>query len=230
MKKTNQSCYRARIAQKSRRKTSNTNKTITRVIMFNKPYMVLCQFSDSDGRETLADYINIPDIYPAGRLDRDSEGLLILTNNGLLIHQLANPKQKMAKTYWVQVEGEPNEQKLKQLRDGIELKDGKTRPAKVRLIAEPKLWPRNPPIRYRANIATTWIELVIKEGKNRQVRRMTAAIGHPTLRLIRAAIGPWHIDQLTPGQSVDISNDASINKLIKQHSKVAIKRRKPPPL
>lgn len=217
-------------APKSRRTTSSVSPSVTRVVMLNKPYMVLCQFSDSDNRKTLADYIHIPDIYAAGRLDRDSEGLLILTNNGQLIHQLANPKQKMAKTYWVQVEGEPDEQALKQLRDGIELKDGKTRPAKARIISEPQIWARNPPIRYRANIATTWIELVIKEGKNRQVRRMTAATGHPTLRLIRAAIGPWNIGQLAPGQSTDISNDAAIAKLIKQPSQAPRKHRKRPPL
>ncbi|WP_408614900.1 pseudouridine synthase [Celerinatantimonas sp. MCCC 1A17872] len=230
MNKTTLSVHKKRPHQERHRTKPITTQASTRVVMLNKPFMVLCQFSDNEGRETLADYISIPDIYAAGRLDRDSEGLLILTNNGQLIHQLANPKQKMAKTYWAQVEGEPDEQALKQLRDGVELKDGKTRPAKAKIIDEPKLWPRNPPIRYRANIATTWIELVIKEGKNRQVRRMTAAIGHPTLRLIRASIGPWHLDQLEPGQSADISNDPNIAKLIKQSPKAPTKRRKKTPL
>ncbi|NTW50343.1 MAG: pseudouridine synthase [Chlorobiales bacterium] len=173
---------------------------MNRLILFNKPYLVLCQFTDTEGRQTLADFISMPDIYPAGRLDHDSEGLLLLTNSGTLQNFISDPKHKLPKTYWVQVEGIPDAKALKQLSDGVVLRDGKTLPAKVKLIEAPEVWPRVPPIRERQAIPTTWISLTISEGKNRQVRRMTAAVGYPTLRLIRYAIGPWTLEGLTPGK------------------------------
>ncbi|NOX91389.1 MAG: pseudouridine synthase [Gammaproteobacteria bacterium] len=170
------------------------------LLLLNKPFQVLCQFSASDNRQTLADFIDIKAVYPAGRLDRDSEGLLLLTDDGALQHRISHPRHKLYKTYWAQVEGEPDSAALARLQKGIHLKDGKTAPARARIIPEPPVWPRNPPIRQRANIPTTWIELSICEGRNRQVRRMTAAIDHPTLRLIRSQIGPWSLDDLAPGQ------------------------------
>ena len=173
---------------------------MSQIIIFNKPYDVLSQFTDSDGRATLADHIDLKGFYPAGRLDRDSEGLLILTNDGNTQSLIAEPRHKMAKTYWAQVEGLPDEAALAQLRRGIELKDGMTKLAEARLITPDSLWPRTPPIRYRAEIPDSWIELTIHEGRNRQVRRMTAAIGHPTLRLIRRRIGPWSLNDLAPGE------------------------------
>ena len=168
------------------------------LIAFNKPYGVLCQFSGEG--PTLADFIDVPGVYPAGRLDKDSEGLLLLTDDGGLQARISSPKFKQPKTYWVLVEREPSDDALRQLRDGVDLKDGRTRPAKVRRIdAPPGLWPRNPPVRFRRNVTDVWLELTITEGRNRQVRRMTAAVGHPTLRLIRARIGPWRLDALEPG-------------------------------
>jgi len=173
---------------------------MSRLIAFNKPFGVLSQFTVEANHPTLADYINIAKVYPAGRLDRDSEGLLLLTDDGKLQQRIADPQFKKTKTYWVQVEKHPDEAALQQLRDGVKLKDGFTRPAEVSLIDEPILWERNPPVRFRKNIPTTWLSLTISEGKNRQVRRMTAAIGYPTLRLIRISVGDWQLDDLSPGQ------------------------------
>jgi 23S rRNA pseudouridine2457 synthase len=172
-----------------------------RLVLFNKPYGVLSQFTDDSGRPTLKQYFPDEYIYPAGRLDFDSEGLLLLTDDGPLQHRISDPRFKQPKTYWVQVDGEISNAAIQQLQTGITLKDGPTRPALAQRIPEPEnLWPRNPPVRYRAAIPTSWLELTITEGRNRQVRRMTAAVGFPTLRLIRARIGDWTLDGLHPGE------------------------------
>jgi len=176
---------------------------MTRLILFNKPYLVLCQFTDPTGRATLADYGLVPDVYAAGRLDYDSEGLLVLTDSGTLQQRISDPRHKLPKTYWVQVEGDPTPAALRRLQQGIDLRDGRTRPAGVVRIDPPAVWPRTPPIRARRHIPTAWVCLTLTEGRNRQVRRMTAAVGHPTLRLIRCAIGPWSLGTLPPGAWCD---------------------------
>jgi 23S rRNA pseudouridine2457 synthase len=171
------------------------------LILLNKPFGVLCQFTDPGGRPTLADYVPVPNVYPAGRLDHDSEGLVLLTDDGALQARLADPRHQVEKVYWVQVERVPTDDALARLRAGVVLKDGPTRPARVRPIDEPSgLWPRDPPIRWRASIPTAWLEIALTEGRNRQVRRMTAAVGHPALRLIRIAIGPYTLGGLRPGE------------------------------
>jgi 23S rRNA pseudouridine2457 synthase len=177
---------------------------MTRLLAFNKPYDVLCQFSGGEGRATLADYVKVPHVYPAGRLDRDSEGLLLLTDDGKLQARIADPKFKLAKTYLVQVEGDITEASLAALAKGVALKDGLTKPAQATRIDPPDLWARNPPIRVRQTVPDCWISLTLTEGRNRQVRRMTAAVGHPTLRLVRWRIGEWDLEGLTAGEWRDI--------------------------
>jgi 23S rRNA pseudouridine2457 synthase len=179
------------------------------LIAFNKPFGVICKFSPEPGKQTLADFIKAPDVYPAGRLDTDSEGLLLLTDDGSLQTRIADPSHKLPKTYWAQVEGEPTEAALAALRDGVKLSDFFTKPAGARLIDEPaNLWVRDPPIRYRAKIPTAWIELTLREGKNRQVRRMTAHVGFPTLRLVRAAVGRVSVESIAPGtwREIDVTS------------------------
>lgn len=175
-----------------------------RLILFNKPFRVMSQFSKAGDKHTLADYLSIPAVYPAGRLDWDSEGLLLLTDCGALQHRLSHPKFKVAKTYYAQVEGSPNEASLERLRTGITLPDGPCLPAQVERAKPPQLWPRTPPIRVRKHIPDTWLKITITEGRNRQVRRMTAAIGHPTLRLIRSQVGDYSLGQLAPGEHMCI--------------------------
>jgi 23S rRNA pseudouridine2457 synthase len=172
---------------------------MTQIILFNKPYLVLSQFTSSQDK-TLSDFIHIKNVYPVGRLDKTSEGLLILTDDGILQHELSHPKFNKEKHYWVQVEGKPSPDDLTSFKTGIELKDGITKPAKASVICEPNIWPRTPPIRERKTIATTWLNIILTEGRNRQIRRMTAAMGFPTLRLIRHRIGPWQLGSLKPGE------------------------------
>lgn len=178
-----------------------TIRCMSRILLLNKPYGVMTQFSPVEGKQTLKDYIPVPGVYAAGRLDADSEGLLLLTDDGGLQARIAHPKFKQEKTYWAQVEGVPTQEQLMQLQAPLDLGDFVTQPCSARLIEEPAgLWPRNPPIRFRLSVPTRWIELSIREGKNRQVRRMTAKVGLPTLRLIRARIGPWSLEGLQPGE------------------------------
>lgn len=170
------------------------------IVLFNKPYLVLCQFTDQQGRPTLSDYVPIKDIYAAGRLDRDSEGLLVLTNDGRLQSRITEPRYKLSKTYWAQVEGDISDSSLDRLATGIKLNDGMTQPAVVKRIETPlQLWERSPPVRFRKTITTQWLSITLHEGRNRQVRRMTAAVGHPLLRLIRYRVGSWTLDGLVPG-------------------------------
>lgn len=178
------------------------------LIILNKPHRVLCQFTDADGRKTLADYVDVPGVYPAGRLDFDSEGLVLLTDDGRLQARISQPRSKVYKRYWVQVEGEPGDEQLKRLVDGVRLKDGPAQAVSAKCVDEPKaLWPRDPPIRYRKNVVDSWLEIGLAEGRNRQVRRMTAEVGLPTLRLIRCAVGPWTLDGLRPGESRLVDTD-----------------------
>ena len=194
------------------------------LILLNKPYGVLSQFSGEDTDKTLADIVSIPAVYSAGRLDKDSEGLLLLTDEGWLQDLISHPRNKFPKTYWVQVEGVPTPDALRALERGIELKDGLTKPAIATPIPEPEVWSRVPPVRFRKNIPTAWICLTIREGRNRQVRRMTAAVGYPTLRLIRSSIGPWALDRLQPGDYRIIEN---INKAELQSYAQSLEHKKP---
>ncbi len=172
------------------------------IVLLNKPYGVLCQFTDREGRATLADHVRVPGVYAAGRLDHDSEGLLVLTDDGALAHRLTDPRHKGAKTYLVQVEGEPSEAQVRALRDGVVLNDGLARAEEVQRVAAPKwLWPRNPPVRFRKTVPDAWLALTLREGRNRQVRRMTAAVGLPTLRLVRTRVGDYTLGSLQPGES-----------------------------
>jgi 23S rRNA pseudouridine2457 synthase len=188
---------------------------MSRLLLFNKPFQVLCQFTDESGRKTLADYISVNNVYAAGRLDYDSEGLVVLTDAGFLQHLITDPRHKLPKTYLVQVEGAPDAAALAQLRGGVLLNDGMTQPAQAELIEPPVIWPRTPPIRYRANIPTSWLRLTINEGRNRQVRRMTAAVGFPTLRLIRERVGPWTLASLAPGESREAACPRNRDELLR---------------
>ncbi len=184
------------------------------LILFNKPYSVISQFSASGDKPTLKNWIKTAGVYPAGRLDTDSEGLLLLTDDGALQKRIADPQHKMPKTYWAEVEGKPNDGDLAGFKRGLDLGDFTTRPAMAKHIAMPRtIWPRNPPVRFRRDIPTCWLEIVLFEGKNRQVRRMTAKIGYPTLRLVRVAIGPWRLDTLAPGEIRALATDAALNDI-----------------
>ena len=184
------------------------------LVLLNKPGQVLCQFRDPEGRATLANYVDTPNVYPAGRLDFDSEGLLLLTDDGRLQARISEPRAKTPKTYWAQVEGSPSKAQLETLLRGVDLKDGRARASEAQIIDEPEhLWLRQPPIRYRANVPDHWIEVMISEGRNRQVRRMTAAVGLPTLRLIRYSVGPWTLDGLAPGETRQESNTEAWSRL-----------------
>jgi 23S rRNA pseudouridine2457 synthase len=182
---------------------------MSKIVLFNKPHGVLCQFSPSPARQTIKDFIHIPDVYPAGRLDADSEGLVVLTDDGALQHRISDPRHKLAKTYWAQVEGVPTADALTRLAHGVDLGDFVTQPAMAELASAPAwLWPRDPPIRQRKNLPTSWLKITLCEGKNRQVRRMTAAVGFPTLRLIRYGIGTWDLAGLAPGASRQMAADS----------------------
>lgn len=202
---------------------------MSRIILFNKPFQVLSQFTDAEGRQTLADFINQAGVYAAGRLDYDSEGLLLLTDDGRLQQQISHPRFKLEKTYWAQLDGQISSEAIAQLCRGVELKDGMTRPAKCRQIEPTAVWPRVPPIRQRNNDVTSWIELKISEGRNRQVRRMTAAVGFPTLRLIRMAIGNWQLNDLKPGQwrSEEVHLAKPANRPRSQHTSKSDAQRRP---
>ena len=201
-------------SQRASHRSLLSSVPVVPLILLNKPFRVLCQFRDDEGRATLAQYVDVPDVYPAGRLDRDSEGLLLLTDDGRLQARISQPGAKLPKHYWVQVEGEATSSHVQSLLDGVNLKDGPARAEQASIIQEPeRLWNREPPIRERQSIPTSWLDIVISEGRNRQVRRMTAAAGLPALRLIRHRIGPWSLDGLSVGQSRLLETDAAWNLL-----------------
>ena len=200
---------RARLATLCENQRLPDNPTMTdRTLIFCKPYQVLSSFADPEGRRTVGDYVDVPHVYAAGRLDYDSEGLLLLTSNGKLAHRVTHPRYKLKKVYLAQVENIPAETALRQLQQGVLVKSVRTRPAEVELLPqEPELFPRSKPIRYRKDISTAWLKITIREGRKRQVRRMTAAVGHPTLRLVRIAIGPITLGELRPGQWRNLTDD-----------------------